>query len=481
MRIAIAGIATENSTFSVSTTRMEDFTILCGADMLSRYPFLASFADCTFVPLLRARALPGGPVDLDAYTQIKIELIAALAADGPWDGVYLDMHGAMSVRGMEDAEGDWMTAVRAAVGPDTLISASYDLHGNVSRRVVENIDLLTAFRTAPHVDVAETVERAVTLLVDYLRAGARPYLRMIPIPVALPGEKTSTEWEPGAGLYARIPGVIDGVGVRDASLLVGYAWADEPRARAVAVALGDDPAAVDAAAATLAGAFWDVRSEFRFGVPTGPTAAVVDMALAAPEACVFISDSGDNPTAGGVGDVTETLAYLIGRADLPPTVYASIPDPEAVAACHAAGVGATVTLSIGGKLDTRYSAPLTISGTVLAVGSFPRVEYGHTGPLNAQAVVAVGPLKIILTQYRTPFHRIAQFQQLGIEPLEHKLVVIKIGYLEPDLKRTAPKALLALSGGAVNQALETLPYQRIARPIYPLDPDMQWSPDVDRP
>jgi microcystin degradation protein MlrC len=474
VRIAIAGIATENSTFSVSTTTLPDFTILRGEDMLPRYPFLAKFSDVTFVPLVRARALPGGPVDPEAYRQIKAELLDQLRGER-WNGIYLDMHGAMNVRGMDDAEGDWLAAIRDVVGTEPLICASYDLHGNVSARVMEHVDLLTAFRTAPHVDVEETLERAVMLLVDCLRRSLRPHKRFIPVPLLLPGEKTSTEWEPGQGLYQRIPSVVAQEGILDASILIGYAWADEPRSHAAVIALGTDAAAVDEAARSLAGALWAVRREFGFGVPAGPTDEIIRMALDAPEPCVFISDSGDNPTAGGVGDVTYTLGRLIDL-NVPSAVYASIPDAEAVAACHRAGVGAAVRLEIGGRLDTRYSQPLPIEGTVLAAEAFHRQEYGHIGPLNKHAVVDVGGVKVTLTEYRTPFHYIAQFERLGIDPLAHKLVIIKIGYLEPDLKRAAPRSLLAISPGAVNQALTELPYRRVERPIFPLDADMDFTP-----
>jgi microcystin degradation protein MlrC len=474
MRIAIVGIATENSTFSVATTTLQDFTILRGDDMLPRYPFLAGFPDVTFVPLLRARALPGGPVDPEAYRQIKAELLDKLRGQS-WDGIYLDMHGAMNVRGMDDAEGDWLAAIRDAVGADPFICASYDLHGNVSDRVMEHLDLLTAFRTAPHVDVDETLERAVSLLVACLRQRIRPHKRFIPVPVLLPGEKTSTEWEPGRGLYQRIPSVVAREGVLDASILIGYAWADEPRSHAAVIVLGTDAAAVDEEARSLAGELWAARREFQFGVPAGPTDEIIQMGMEAPEPCVFISDSGDNPTAGGVGDVTYTLGRLLD-VNVPSAVYASIPDAEAVAACHRAGVGAVVRLNIGGKLDTRYSQPLAIEGRVLAVESFHREEYGHIGPINQHAVVEVGGVKVILTEYRTPFHYMAQFERLGIDPLAHKLVVIKIGYLEPDLKRAAPRSLLAISPGAVNQALTELPYLRVERPIFPLDERMDFRP-----
>jgi microcystin degradation protein MlrC len=475
-RVAIGGIATENSTFSIWTTQLENFAIVRGTELAERYPFLESYPHIEFVPLLRARALPGGPVAYNVYQQIRDELLSALRDGTPWDGIYLDMHGAMYVRDLPDSEGDWMSAIRNTAGTRCVIAASYDLHGNVSQRVFDNVDILTAYRTAPHVDTEATRERAIRLLTEILEVGQRPKSRLYQIPVALPGEKTSTEWEPGQSLYAEIDNTIKRGGILDASILVGYAWADEPRTGATVIVYGQEQVPVDDEARRLAQAYWNRRKDFRFGVPAGTSDECISMALAAEESCMFISDSGDNPTAGGVGDVTYTLERMIAR-DVPTAIYASIPDAVAVAQCHDMGVGSQISLEIGGKLDTVYGKPLPITGTVINLAAFPRHEYGRSfkNQINRQAVIRVGNINIILTEYRTPFHYISQFEQLALDPLKHKLVVIKIGYLEPDLKRVAPKALLALSPGAVNQALEQLPYRHIRRPMFPFDQEMEWE------
>lgn len=481
-RIAIGGIATESCTFSTLPTRLEGFSIARGSNLLPRYPFLSKFADVEFVPIVQASAIPGGPVETLAYAEIKAELLDHLHAGGPWDGVYLDMHGAMNVLGMDDAEGDWISAVRQVVGKDCLIAASYDLHGNVSRRIVDNLDLLTAFRTAPHVDYEETRERAVTLLLHCLRNGLKPYMTFIPVPVVLPGERTSTEWEPGASLYAQIPEVAGMDGILDASILVGYVWADEPRSTASVIVIGTDHKAVETQAIRLAQNYWDARFDFAFGVPVGSVDECIEMALATTESSVFISDSGDNPTAGGVGDVPYFLERLIAAA-VPSAVYASIPDPQAVDICHAEGVGEEVELSLGGKFDPLHGKPLSVRGHVLTLETINRIGHFRSAEdqINKHAVVQVGGVKVILTQHRTPFHYISDFQRLSIEPTEHKIVVVKVGYLVPDLKKAAPKALLALSPGAVDQAITRLPYKRIGRPIYPLDGDMHWEPAVENP
>jgi microcystin degradation protein MlrC len=468
MRVAIGGIASESCSFSPLPTRREDFQILEGDALLAQYPFLAAYDDVTFVPLYRARAMPGGPVDAGAYEAFRQAFLGQLCAEGPWDGVYLDMHGALYVQGMEDAEGDWLAAVREVAGPDCLLAASYDLHGNVSERVASHLDLLTAYRTAPHVDGLDTRQRACDLLVDCLRRSIRPHLAFVPLPLLLTGERTTTTSEPGASLYGQIPVVVAREGVMDASILVGYAWADEPRSGASVVALGTDRAAVQLGAVDLARAFWERRHGFQFAVPTGSVDECIAMALQATEHPVFISDAGDNVTGGGVGDVPYVLSRLLAY-QVQGATYASIADAAAVARCVEAGVGARVHLSLGGKLDPLHGTPLQVEGRVIALAT--------PEPDNVQAAVQVGGVVAVITAQRTAFTTVAQFEALDVDLLAYDIVVVKLGYLFPELQRAARGSVLAFSPGAIDPLVERLPYRHVRRPIYPLDPDMA-DPDL---
>ncbi|HSV75154.1 MAG TPA: M81 family metallopeptidase [Chthonomonadales bacterium] len=463
MRLAIAGIATESCTFSPVNTTLEDFRILRGDDLLRRYAFMQ---DKPVLPLILARALPGGPVTPEAYEGIKEEFLGRLREAAPLDGLFLDMHGAMNVVGMDDAEGDWMRAARQVVGPQCLISASYDLHGNVSRQVVDNIDILTAFRHAPHTDAEETRKRAFGLLERSLREGLRPQRAWLAVPVALPGEKTSTEWEPGATLYARLRHTDRIPGVLDASLLVGYVWADEPRAMASVVVVGTDMEVLEREARALAMHYWNAREQFRFGAPAGSIDDCITWALEEPATGIFVCDSGDNPTAGGVGDTSFFLERLLKRR-VEDAILGGIADAEATDACYRAGVGARLELALGGKLNPTGSQPLPVRGRVLHL---------HPGANDRQAVLQVDGVKVVVSSKRRPYHYVDDFHRLGLDPSEHKMVVVKMGYLVPDLKRIASRILLALSPGVVDQAIERLPFERIRRPIYPLDPDMAWQP-----
>ncbi len=471
MRIAVGGIATESCTFSPFLTQLDAFRVERGAELLNekRFPFLHKFP-AAFLPLVNAHAIPGGPVAADVYQMLKTELLVRLQAVVPVDGVYLDLHGAMNVQGMDDAEGDLATAVRHITGPDCLISASMDLHGNISQRFIDAIDMLSAYRTAPHVDTLETRERAVAMLVHCIENGIRPQQVRIAVPVILPGERTSTEYEPAATVYAALQETDRAPGVLDASIFVGYVWADEPRASATVIVTGTEPDVLAREARRLAQLYWDARHDFTFGVPAGSIDECIETAVSAPEPCVFISDSGDNPTAGGVGDTPTVLGRLLAH-NVPGAVVASIVDAAAVAVCREAGVGSTVTLSLGGKLDPIHAQPLSVTGQVIHL-----TQNDDMG--GDIAVVQVDRVKVIITTRRKPFHTIAEFEKLDIHPMDHKIVVVKIGYLVPDLKRAAPQALMALSPGAVDQFIERIPYQRIRRPIYPLDPDMYWEPVV---
>lgn len=467
MKIAAAGIAIECATFSPLPSELSDFEVLRGDALLARYPFAAAHPDIDFVPIMQAHAVPGGVLRRSVYEELKAEIVAGLKAGAPWHGVYLDMHGAMAVDGLEDAEAEFIGAVRQVVGASCLISASYDLHGNLSQAIVNQLDLITAFRTAPHEDALETRARALDLLAKCLREGIRPHKAFIPIPLLLSGERTMTIVEPGRSVYAKIEEFIDGEAVLDASLLVGFTWADQARSQAAAVALGTDKNATRAAARVLASAYWDARHDFNFGVPTSSTDECIEMALASSASTVFLSDSGDNVTGGAAGDVPYVLERLLAHR-VPKTLYAGLADAAAVAACFEVGPGARLSLSLGGKLDTVHGAPLSVTGTVV------KLNEGETS--GRQVIFRVDKVDVILSERRLAFTTLAQFSDLGIDLLRYRIVCLKLGYLFPDFQRIAPEAIMALSPGAINALPETLPFHKIQRPMFPFDRDFNWSP-----
>ncbi|KTR42682.1 MlrC [Curtobacterium oceanosedimentum] len=480
--IAIAGLAIETSTFTPTRTLAPAFHPDRGDEVVARHPFLAAYEHAAeFRGALTGHALPGGVVARPAYEELADEVVARLREIGPVDGLWYDVHGAMVVEGLDDAETDLLARIRAVVGPDTIVSASMDLHGNVTRELAHQLDLVTCYRTAPHEDVDATRERAVRNLVDVLTTRPvehrRPVKAWVPIPVLLPGEQTSTRVEPAASLYAQVAEVEAADGVLDAALWVGYAWADQPRDRAVTVVTGWDTDAVVAGAERLARAFWDAREDFAFVAPTGTFDECITAALEPGAARpFFVSDSGDNPTAGGSGDMTWGLTQVLAQPafaapDGPTLIYASVPGPAAVAEAVAAGVGATVTVTAGAEVDDVHAGPITMTGRVHAVRHGDR-------DAGTEVVLQVGSVFAVLTTLRKPYHHEHDFTDLDLAPREADVVVVKIGYLEPELFDMAADWMLALTPGGVDQDLLRLGHHRIERPLFPYDREFATPPDL---
>lgn len=480
-RIAIAGIGIESSTFSPAQTHEAAFHARIGDSIFGRYPFfeegaaIRSRAD--WVPTFLGKALPGGIVTREAYESMVGKTLKMLRENGPFDGLFFDIHGAMSVVGLEDAEGDLIKRIREVIGTEVLISTSMDLHGNVSKTLAEHSDLITCYRMAPHEDALESKARAITNMLDRLENGkGKPKFKAwIPVPILLPGEKTSTRIEPGKSLYAQIPSVEAQEGVIDAAIWIGYAWADEPRNHAVVMVTGDDREQVSQGAEKLANAFWHARHEFDFVAPVATLEESLQMALAQKERPFIISDMGDNPTAGGAGDVTWTLQRLLNRPEFktekgPTLIYASIPGPELVSKALASGIGKKVSGLVGAEVDDRFAPPIKLEGVVTAIREGDR-------DAEVEVVVQVGSLQVIVTKRRKPYHQESDFTDLDLQPRSADILVVKIGYLVPELYDMRKGWVMALTPGGVDQDLERLGHQNIKRPMFPLDEDME-APDL---
>lgn len=479
-RIAVGGIHIESSQYTPYRSGWADFTVLRGQELLAAYPWINPQAprgkpapgqsnviplleDVEWVPLVHARALPGGVVSAEFFAAWweEYERLLRAAVAGGLDGVLLDIHGAMSVEGMTDAEGQIAAWVRRIVGPGVPISASMDLHGNVSPALFEVCDLLTCYRTAPHEDQPGTRFRAVTNLLALLESPRPWYRARVAVPILLPGEKTSTRVEPGASLYAAIPELC-GDGVADVALWMGFPWADEERCHTAVVACGPDQEAVRRAAEQLAERVWGRAADFEFVGPVAGVEEAVERSLRSVAAPFFVSDTGDNPGAGGTDTSTAVLGHYLARAGRRRVVFASLHAPAAVAAAEAAGLGARVVLEAG-------EPAVRLEGSVVHL-----FQEERGGP---SAVVDCGGVRVVLTSARTQFATARQFEAAG-QPLGScEVVVVKIGYLEPDLAQAASDWVMALSPGAVDQDQTRLGYRHVRRPIVPLD-EPSFTPDL---
>ncbi|MFT4202605.1 MAG: M81 family metallopeptidase [Chitinophagaceae bacterium] len=475
-RIAIVGLAIESSTYSPARSDEASFRAQYGKNVLATYPFMRPdsgiVAQADWFPALTGHAIPGGMVKRSAYETLVNRALDSLKAHLPYDGIFFDIHGAMSVEDLDDPEGDFITRIRNVVGKDVLISTSMDLHGNVSYQLAHQSDLTTCYRMAPHEDAMDTKKRAVVKLLERLKSGlGKPkYKAYVPVPVLLPGEKTSTRVEPGKSLYAKVYPAEKRGGVIDAAIWIGYAWADEVRNHAAVLVTGDNKDSVLETAAELAKAFWDVRPQFAFVAPVASLQEALNAALNSNKKPFFISDTGDNPTAGGAGDVTWTLDKLLQRPEFktgngPTVIYASVFDSAFVAKAAASHVGDSVSGFVGAHIDNVHQGPVYLKGKIFSVTQGDK-------DARVEVVVKVGTLYVIVPMKRKPYHKKGDYTRLGLDPEHADIVINKIGYLEPELYAMQKDWIMALTPGGVDQDLLRLPHNKIVRPMFPYDADM---------
>jgi len=474
-RILTAGIKDESNTFNPYLTHENDFVIKRGKAVLENEEWAAYLKNegIEVIPTLHVDAGATGVVARDTYESFKSEIISGIKQAGNLDGIYLDMHGALHVEGYPDAQLDFVQSIRKEAG-DILISGSFDLHGNISSEFAQSLDILTGYRTAPHVDQSQTRLRAVTLLVNAIRNKWKPVVTHVNVPILIPGEKGITALEPLKSIYGYLPEIAKKEGLLDATIFVGMPWTDIPRAGMSIQVVAQDKSYLTMARKelqNLATQLWEKREGLQFDVPTDDIVGAVETALKSEESTVFITDSGDNITAGAAGDNTLVLEYLISRG-VQNAVVAGIVDPEAVRKCEEVGVGNEVSITIGGKVDTVFGKPLEIKGTVKRVSDFDSLTK------RKPVVLELDGIDLVLLTERRSFLSPKDFEEVGLDPLKYKIVVVKLGYLFQGLRDIAPMAIMALTPGFANQTVEGLPYNNVTRPIYPLDEEMEW--DIER-
>lgn len=487
MRVLIGAVGHESNTFTPFLTRKEDFFIGRGQEILSgRFGHRGSFggilsvlqaSGVELVPTLVAGAMPGGVVERGAYEEFKR---AILEQAHDVDGVCLYLHGAMRAEGVDYCENDLLRDLRSQLGPEVPISIALDMHANIVAEMAKSVNAMVAFHCTPHTDAFETGEKAAHMLLQMLNDGVRPAIGLAKIPFLLPGEMAQTALEPMKSMMDMVADIEQQPHVLSASLANGHCWADVPDIGVIAVVVTDgDAALAQREADRLAAVFWERRAEFGVSAEAYPPPEAVTRALAAPESTVFLSDSGDNPGAGGTTDVPVLLGELLAQGARS-VVIASIWDAQAVRACLDAGVGAEVTVSVGGKLDTQNGRPLPVTGRVrlLTDGEIyrggVRQEWGrHPGPV---AVLNVDGIDVILSSTRLNFLDPVQLRALGLEPLDYRIVVLKRGLLTEQFQAISQRCILAFTPGATNCRVETMSFERVKRPMYPLDMDATWRP-----
>lgn len=475
-RIGIAGIQIENSVFMPNRQPIVGMPVNL-PDYLSQDSVMGKAA--TWLPALIGRGGGRGPVTKESYDAFVNEALEIIKANMPYDAFWFYNHGACSVDGVSDPEGEFMQKVRNVIGNDALVTTTTDLHGNISWLVALNTDLITTYRKAPHDDSRQSHRRGVVNLLDRLASGkGRPaYKAWVAVPVLVSGEWSSTRVEPAKSLYAMVPEVEAMPGVIDASVWIGYVWGDDPRNQGVVMVYGDDKAQVEAGAKKLAQKFWDVRRDFSLEAPGYSLEKCLDIAIASNKKPFFISDMGDNPGGGGSGEVTWTLARVLKRPELQSEkgkslLYCSIPGDEVVESARKVGVGGHVEGYVGAMTDNSYEPPVKLSGTVVYVSPATDDADASQSPYRRRpniAIVKTGSVYVVVgTSSPTP-----PLDGTGIDPKKMDIVMIKQGYLVNQWYNIKADWVMALTRGGVDQDYHSVPYKNIVRPMFPMDQDME--------
>lgn len=503
IRIVTGGIAQETNTFQWEPTTLTDFSkgsssIVRGEEILalagtgSIYGGIVEEArrlGVELIPTTYGAAVPGGRVSREAFDTLREEILDGIRAALPVDGVLLGLHGAMALEDDDDGEGPLISAVRELVGPDVPIIAPLDLHTNLSNTMIEEADGFVGYKEYPHTDMPETGAQAMRMLVATIKGEIKPTMAFARVPLIAPNQSMVTTWQsPLKDAIDRARAMEQEPGVVAATVLGGFSFSDVPfTGVATIVVTDDDPALARRYADELATMCWERREQFTIH-PTPPAEAIAEALAGEPGSVYVLADISDSGASGTAGDGTVILRALL-EANARSAAVAQIMDRAAVQACIDAGVGSTVTLSVGGKHDGLHGDPVEVTGmvrlihegTFLQSGAMGRGRSASRGKTVVLEIGGPGGIELQLTDLRGHPNDLNYFRSFGIEPTERRILVLKsAAHYRAAFEPIATKVIEIDAPGISSPNLHSFPYQRLRRPIYPLDPETQWSPGDGR-
>ncbi len=480
MRLFVAALGTETNTFSPIPTGLGSFEeylwfpagrhpdeprFFTGPIVAGRRR--AATADLTVIEGLAAFAAPAGLTTRHAWATLRDRLLDQLRSVLPVEIVLLSLHGAMVADSCEDCEGDLLARVRALVGPDVVVGAELDLHCHLTETMVRTSDLLVFYKEYPHTDTYERAEELVDLALRAARREIRPTSAVFDCRMIA---TIHTTREPAKALVARMKALEGRDGVLSVSLGHGFPWADVADLGAKVLVVTDgDRAKAETVAAEIGRELQALRG--RTAAPMLDHEAGLARALAIQGGPIVLADTSDNAGGGAPSDATFLLRRLLERR-VAGAALGPFWDPVAVAFCHLAGAGARVRLRLGGKVGPASGEPLDVEAEVLhlAKGGRQRFSGGWT-QLGDVAAIRVDGIELLLNATRTQAFDPALFTDHGIRLDDKKLVVVKSAQHFHAGFAPIARAVLWLDGpGALTQDFARLPYTRVRRPIWPLDP-----------
>jgi microcystin degradation protein MlrC len=440
---------------------------------------LETRSDIEPIPTYSADACSAGMLDGASFKRLAGEVLDAIRAEADRaDALYFSLHGAMAAEGEPDPEGHLLEAARRILGPSKPIVISLDLHGILTARMLRNCDGVTMLHTYPHVDFVDTGARAARLLLRILEGGSRPVTARVRVPALVRGDELITE----TGFYGSIIRMAQAAERRPdvlaAGMMIGNPFTDVPELCCQAVVTTDgDAALAEREALALAAAFWPERARMQGRLIALPEAIAAAKATQGP---VIFTDAADAPSSGATGDSNAILTALIaagyrGRVLLP------ITDPPAVQRAREIGVGARGRIRLGGALDPRF-APVEIEADVdmLSRGRYVFESWGSIDDAGPCAVLQAGTITIVATSRPVNLFDRSLFLAHGQDPQRFDLVVVKSPHCQPRFfDAWAARNFNIDAPGSTGANLRSLGHRVVARPIYPLDEGVSFTPAVE--
>jgi microcystin degradation protein MlrC len=491
-RIAVGGFLHETNTFAPTKATYDAFLhgggwprMVLGADIpkivrnvnvgLAGFIDVAEAEGWELVPSIFAAATPSAHVTRDAYERIAKVMLDGIASASAIDGIYLDLHGAMVTEHFDDGEGELLARVRHIVGKDMPLVVSLDLHANVTPEMVAHADALIAYRTYPHVDMADTGRAAARHLALLLRTGRRFAKAFRQLPFLIPISWQATCDQPAKGIYEELA-ALQSEAVPTLSFAPGFPAADFEHCGASVFAYGKTQADADAAVDKIAAIIEGHEDDFdgKIYSPDEGVRHAMELARSASKPIV-IADTQDNPGAGGDSDTTGMLRALV-RNGAQRAATGVIYDPESAKVAHEAGVGATAMLALGGKSGIPGDAPYKERFVVekLSDGNFTATGpyYGGRGmEMGPSACLRIGDVRVVVASHKAQLADQAMYRYVGIEPTQQAILVNKSSvHFRADFEPIAAKLLICAAPGAMPADPASLPWTRL-RPAIRLRPN----------
>lgn len=445
-RIAIGGFQHETNTFAPVKASLQDFQKVAGQPQMPRGEEIfdvmgglnlpiSGFIDAAraaghqLVPTQWAMATPSAHVTDRAFDTISSNILDDIAAAGPLDAIYLCLHGAMVTESHEDGEGELLRRLRAQVGPELPVVVSLDLHSNTTQQMVDLSSALVAYRTYPHVDMAETGRRAAGVLDRILRDDALPVKAFRKLPFLIPLVWQCTSIEPANSIYQRLRAMERvSPAIRSLSFTPGFPPADIAECGPAVVAYGDSVLTADEAADELARMVGNAEGDFA-GTLYEPDAGVREAMRRYHDKPIVLADTQDNPGAGGASDTVGLLEALV-RNKAEDAVFAMLYDPAAADAAHDAGIGAELVLAVGAgshqpghkPFKARFTVEALSDGRFTGTGPMKRGTHFHMGPT---AVLRSGGVATVVTSGKAQVNDQAMLRHLGIDLERQRILAIK--------------------------------------------------------